>query len=136
HRIEYAGEKNGVLYYDDSKGTNVGAVIRALESFSQPVVLLLGGRDKEGDFETLVPLIRERVRELILFGEAGAKINARIGGVVKTQRTATMKDAVATAGRLASPGDVVLLSPGCASFDEFTDYKDRGRVFKELVRTL
>lgn len=136
HRIEYAGEKNGVLYYDDSKGTNVGAVIRALESFSQPVVLLLGGRDKEGDFETLVPLIRERVRELILFGEAGEKINARIGGVVKTQRTATMKDAVATAGRLASPGDVVLLSPGCASFDEFTDYKDRGRVFQELVRTL
>jgi len=136
HRIEYAGEKKGVLFYDDSKGTNVGAVMRALQSFSQPVVLLLGGRDKEGDFETLVPLIRERVRELILFGEARQKINALIGGVVKTRLTATMKEAVATAGELASPGDVVLLSPGCASFDEFTDYKARGRVFQELVRTL
>ena len=136
HRIEYAGEKNGVLFYDDSKGTNVGAVMRALQSFSQPVVLLLGGRDKEGDFETLAPLIRERVRELILFGEAREKINALIGGVVKTRLTATMKEAVATAGELASPGDVVLLSPGCASFDEFTDYKARGRVFQELVRTL
>jgi UDP-N-acetylmuramoylalanine--D-glutamate ligase len=136
HRIEYAGEKNGVLFYDDSKGTNVGAVIRALQSFSQPVVLLLGGRDKEGDFETLAPLIRERVRELILFGEAREKINALIGGVVKTHLAATMKEGVAMAGGLASPGDVVLLSPGCASFDEFTDYKARGRVFQELVRTL
>jgi UDP-N-acetylmuramoylalanine--D-glutamate ligase len=136
HRIQYAGEKNGVLFYDDSKGTNVGAVMRALQSFSQPVVLLLGGRDKEGDFETLVPLIRERVRELILFGEAREKINAFIGGVVKTRLTTTMKEAVAMAGKLASPGDVVLLSPGCASFDEFTDYKARGRVFQELVRTL
>ena len=136
HRIEYAGEKNGVRFYDDSKGTNVGAVIRAIESFSQPVVLLLGGRDKEGDFETLAPLIRERVRELILFGEAREKINALIGGAVRTRLTVTMKEAVATAGKLASPGDVVLLSPGCASFDEFTDYKARGRVFQELVRTL
>ncbi len=136
HRIEYAGEKNGVLFYDDSKGTNVGAVMRALQSFSQPVVLLLGGRDKEGDFETLAPLIRERVRDLILFGEAREKINALIGKVVKTRLTATMKEAVATAGELASPGDVVLLSPGCASFDEFTDYKARGRAFQELVRIL
>ena len=83
HRIEYVGEKNGVRFYDDSKGTNVGAVMRALQSFSQPVILLLGGRDKEGDFETLAPLIRERVRELILFGEAREKINGLIGGVVR-----------------------------------------------------
>jgi UDP-N-acetylmuramoylalanine--D-glutamate ligase len=136
HRIEYAGEKNGVLFYDDSKGTNVGAVMRALQCFSRPVVLLLGGRDKEGDFETLAPLIRERVREMVLFGEAREKINTLIGEVVKTRLTVTMKEAVAVAGELASPGDVVLLSPGCASFDEFTDYKARGRVFQELVRTL
>jgi len=136
HRIEFAGEKEGVLFYDDSKGTNVGAVMRALESFSQPVVLLLGGRDKEGDFETLVPLIQERVRALVLFGEAREKIHTLIGGVVKTRLTATMKEAVATARELASPGDVVLLSPGCASFDEFTDYKERGRIFQELVKAL
>jgi UDP-N-acetylmuramoylalanine--D-glutamate ligase len=135
HRIEYVGEINGVRFYDDSKGTNVGAVIRALQSFSQPLILLLGGRDKAGDFETLTPLIRERVRELILFGEARQTINSLVGGVVHTQLAATMKEAVAKARELASSGDVVLLSPGCASFDEFTDYKARGRVFQELVRT-
>ena len=135
HRIEFVEEKNGVRFYDDSKGTNVGAVMRALECFSQPVVLLLGGRDKEGDFETLSPLIRDRVRELILFGEARETINRLIGGVVHTQSTTTMKEAVAMARNLASHGDVVLLSPGCASFDEFADYKARGRVFQELVRT-
>lgn len=136
HRIEFTGEKKGVRYYDDSKGTNVGAVARALESFSAPVLLLLGGRDKEGDFETLAPLIRERVRELILFGEAAAKINGLLGGVVPTTLAATLKEAVTTAAGLASPGDVVLLSPGCASFDEFSDYKARGRCFKDLVGRL
>jgi UDP-N-acetylmuramoylalanine--D-glutamate ligase len=134
HRIEYAGEKNGVLFYDDSKGTNVGAVMRALESFSQPVVLLLGGRDKEGDFQTLAPLIRRRVKELVLFGEAREKINSLIGGVVKTTLAPTMKEAMEKAYRSASPGDVVLLSPGCASFDEFKDYKERGNRFQEWVR--
>jgi UDP-N-acetylmuramoylalanine--D-glutamate ligase len=134
HRIEYAGEQNGVLYYDDSKGTNVGAVVRGLQSFFRPVVLLLGGRDKEGDFETLIPLIQERVKMLILFGEAREKINRLIGGVVETRLAATMKEAVATAREVASPGDVVLLSPGCASFDEFRDYKARGEMFQELVR--
>jgi UDP-N-acetylmuramoylalanine--D-glutamate ligase len=134
HRIEYAGEKNGVLFYDDSKGTNVGAVMRALESFSQPVVLLLGGRDKEGDFQTLAPLIRRRVKELVLFGEAREKINGLVGGVVKTTLAPTMKEAMEKACRSASPGDVVLLSPGCASFDEFKDYKERGNRFQEWVR--
>jgi UDP-N-acetylmuramoylalanine--D-glutamate ligase len=136
HRIEYAGEKNGVLFYDDSKGTNVGAVVRALESFSRPVVLLLGGRDKEGDFETLAPLLRERVREMILFGEAREKINARIGGTVATTLAATLEEAVGAARKIASLGDVVLLSPGCASFDEFTGYQARGRFFQELVRRM
>jgi UDP-N-acetylmuramoylalanine--D-glutamate ligase len=136
HRIEYVGEKNGALFYDDSKGTNVGAVVRALQSFSRPVVLLLGGRDKEGDFETLTPLLREGVREMILFGEAREKINGRIGGVVKTTLAISLEEAVGAARKIASPGDVVLLSPGCASFDEFTDYKARGRFFQELVRRL
>ncbi|MBU4120775.1 MAG: UDP-N-acetylmuramoyl-L-alanine--D-glutamate ligase, partial [Proteobacteria bacterium] len=129
-------EKNGVVFYDDSKGTNVGAVIRALESFSCPVILLLGGRDKEGDFAALAPLIRSRVRELVLFGEARERINGLVGGVVRTTLAATMKEAVTTARNHASPGDVVLLSPGCASFDEFTNYKARGKVFQELVRQI
>jgi UDP-N-acetylmuramoylalanine--D-glutamate ligase len=136
HRIQYAGEKNGILFYDDSKGTNVGAVIRALESFSKPVILLLGGRDKEGDFQILAPLIRRVVKGMVLFGEAGEKINGRLSGVVQTTITATLKEAVETAYRSASPGDVVLLSPGCASFDEFKDYKERGNRFQEWVGLL
>jgi UDP-N-acetylmuramoylalanine--D-glutamate ligase len=133
HRIQYAGEKNGVRFYDDSKGTNVGAVVRALESFSQPVLLLLGGRDKEGNFETLAPLIRRGVKEMILFGEAAEKINGLIGGVVRTTLAATLKEALEKAYRSAAPGDAVLLSPGCASFDEFKDYKERGNRFQEWV---
>jgi len=136
HRIEFAEEKGGVSFYDDSKGTNVGAVVRALETFSRPIILLLGGRDKEGDFETLSPLIKERVKELVLFGEARLRINDLIGGVVKTMLVSTLKEAIEVAYRHSVPGDVVLLSPGCASFDEFSSYKERGRFFKEVVRNL
>jgi UDP-N-acetylmuramoylalanine--D-glutamate ligase len=136
HRIEYVGEKNGILFYDDSKGTNVGAVMRALESFSQPVILLLGGRDKEGDFQTLAPLIRRGVKEMVLFGEAAETINRLIGGVVRTTLAATLKEAVEKAYRFAAFGDAVLLSPGCASFDEFKDYKERGKRFQEWIGQL
>ncbi|MCG6534887.1 MAG: UDP-N-acetylmuramoyl-L-alanine--D-glutamate ligase, partial [Syntrophales bacterium LBB04] len=136
HRIELAGEKRGVAYYDDSKGTNVGAVVRALESFSRPVFLLMGGRDKDGDFETLAPLIKEKVKQLVLFGEARDRINGLIGGIVKTASVAGLREATALAYDLAEAGDIVLLSPGCASFDEFSDYKARGDFFKKLVGDL
>jgi UDP-N-acetylmuramoylalanine--D-glutamate ligase len=136
HRIEYVAEKNGVSFYDDSKGTNVGAVVRAIESFSEPLILLLGGRDKEGDFETLIPPIRKMVKETILFGEAREKINGLIGKAVKTAMRSTLKEALHTAFEHASPGDVVLLSPGCASFDEFKNYKERGDRFREWVKQL
>lgn len=136
HRIEFAGEKRGVAFYDDSKGTNVGAVVRALETFSRPIILLLGGRDKEGDFETLIPLVKEKVRELVLFGEARQRINDLIGGTVKTTAAATLKEAIEIADLHSVSGDVVLLSPGCASFDEFSNYRERGNFFKEVVRNL
>ncbi len=136
HRIEYAGEWRGVRFYDDSKGTNVGAVLRALESFCDPVILLLGGRDKGGDFESLAPLIRERVKKLIIFGEARDRINSLVGGIATTEITAGMKEAFEAACRVAAAGDVVLLSPGCASFDEFSDYAERGRLFQQMVRSL
>jgi len=136
HRIEFAGEKGGVSFYDASKGTNVSAVARALEAFEKPVILLLGGRDKNGDFETLEPLVRRRVKEMVLFGEARGRIGERIGGLVKTQTAATLREAVHTAYADAAPGDVVLLSPGCASFDEFRSYAHRGDVFKEAVNRL
>jgi len=136
HRIEWAGEKRGVKFYDDSKGTNVGAVARALESFSRPVFLLMGGRDKDGDFETLSPLIKEKVRELILFGEARDRIEEALGGIVPTGKTVGLREAVITAYGRASAGDVVLLSPGCASFDEFANYGARGEFFQKVVSGL
>jgi UDP-N-acetylmuramoylalanine--D-glutamate ligase len=136
HRIEYAGEKDGVAFYDDSKATNVGAVLRALETFSRPVVLLMGGRDKQGDFEMLSAMVEKRVKTLILFGEARERIAALLGGVVKTKQAATLRQAMPLAWRSATAGDVVLLAPGCASFDEFRDYKERGDVFKQWIGSL
>ncbi len=136
HRIEFAGEKSGVRFYDDSKGTNVDAVVRALETFSSPVILLLGGRDKDGRFEVLHPFLEEKARRVILFGEARDRIEPQIGSVAPVSKVRTLKEAVLLAYREAHPGDVVLLSPGCASFDEFQNYKERGRHFKDVVRTL
>ena len=136
HRIEFAGEKKGVAFYDDSKGTNVDAVVRALDSFSQPVFLLMGGRDKDGDFETLIPLLKKKVRQLFLFGEARERIGQVLGGIVETSEFDTLRAAVVTAYGAAAAGDIVLLSPGCASFDEFSDYKARGVFFKQVVGSL
>jgi len=136
HRIEFTGEKKGVAFYDDSKGTNVDAVVRALDSFSQPVFLLMGGRDKDGDFETLIPLLKKKVRQLLLFGEARERIRRVLGGIVETSEFDTLRAAVVTAYGSAAAGDIVLLSPGCASFDEFSDYKARGVFFKQVVGSL
>jgi len=136
HRIEFAGEKNGVVFYDDSKGTNVGAVARALETFSRPVILLLGGRDKGGDFDSLAVFIRKGVKKVVLFGEAREALRRIIGGIAKTSLAPTLGKAVEKAYADAAPGDVILLSPGCASFDEFKDYKERGDFFKGMVRKI
>lgn len=136
HRIEYVAHKKGVAFYDDSKGTNVDAVKRAMETFAAPVVLLLGGRDKEGDFDTLAPLIREKVKLLVLFGEARERIHQLVGGIVETRITPTLEQGIRVAHEQALAGDVVLLSPGCASFDEFRDYKDRGQFFRKTVERL
>lgn len=136
HRIEYAGEKKSIRFYDDSKGTNVGSVVRALDTFSQPVILLLGGRDKNGDFDTLRPLLAKKAKKVILFGEARDRIEELIGSGVPSEKKQTLREAVERAYENAEAGDVVLLSPGCASFDEFKNYKERGNFFKEVVRTL
>jgi len=136
HRLEYVGERRGVSYYDDSKGTNVDAVCRALETFTAPVVLLMGGRDKAGDFRPLIPLLRAKVKRLVLFGEARAAIGAVLGGIVATDARPTLREGLAAAAAGAAPGDVVLLSPGCASFDEFRDYRARGKFFQDQVKAL
>ncbi|HNY49571.1 MAG TPA: UDP-N-acetylmuramoyl-L-alanine--D-glutamate ligase [Smithella sp.] len=136
HRIEFAGEKKSIKFYDDSKGTNVGSVLRALETFEQPVILLLGGRDKDGDFETLRPLLKTKTKHVILFGEARERIASLISEDQPLVKKETLKEAVESAYQNAKAGDIVLLSPGCASFDEFTNYKERGNYFKEVVRNL
>ena len=136
HRVEFVRSTNAVEFYDDSKGTNVDAVKRALESFSGSVILLMGGRDKGGDFGILAGLMREKVKKLVLFGEARGIIRSFLEGSVEVESTENLKKAVEAAYGSSSPGDVILLSPGCSSFDEFTNYKERGNYFKEIVRGL
>lgn len=136
HRLEFVSEIDGVRYVNDSKGTNVGAVVRSLESFTDPVILIAGGRDKHGDFAPLIPLVRERVKRLILIGEAAETLRRMLAAVCPTEEASSLEEAVRRAAAVASSGEVVLLSPACASFDMFTDFEDRGRVFKAAVRRL
>jgi len=136
HRIEFVGEKNSIKFYDDSKGTNVGSVVRALETFARPVILLLGGRDKDGDFETLKPLLAAKAKKVILFGEARNRIASLIGKDMPALKKAKLREAIESAYKNAQPGDIILLSPGCASFDEFANYKERGNFFKDVVGNL
>ncbi len=136
HALETVRERNGVRFVNDSKGTNVDATLKALESLDQPILLIAGGRDKGGDFVRLRASILQRVKRLILIGEAAMRIAQAMGEFDRMSRAVTLKDALDLAVREATPGDVVLLSPACASFDMFTDYQDRGRQFKALVQAL
>jgi len=136
HRIEYVAEINGVRYINDSKATNVDSVYVALQSFDRPLIVIMGGRDKAGDFTRLAPLMAGRVKEIILIGEATEKIAAQLSGVVKMERAGNIYTAVEMASNHAVQGDVVMLSPACASFDQFRDFEDRGEKFKEAVRAL
>ncbi len=135
HRLEFVREINGVKFINDSKGTNIGAARKSLESF-QNVVLIMGGRDKGSDFSVLRNLIKEKVKTLVLLGEAKDKIAREAGDVVETISVNTLEEAVRASMSKASAGDVVLLSPGCASFDMFADFQERGRKFKEAVNRL
>lgn len=136
HRVEFVASKGGVAFYDDSKGTNTGAVERALDALAGPVVLLLGGRDKGGDFRELAPRIREKVKLLVFFGEARKEIGGQLSGVAPALEGKTLEEATLLAWRNTAEGDTVLLSPGCASFDEFSGYDERGRFFRSLVMRL
>ncbi len=136
HRLERVAELGGVQYFNDSKATNVDATIKSLEAFPGNILLIAGGRDKGGDFVPLRPLVAKRVKRLILIGEASGKIRDALSDLVETSESSSMEEAVALAGRSASPGDVVLLAPACASFDMFQNYEHRGRVFKDAVHGL
>ena len=136
HALEIVRECRGVRFVNDSKGTNVDATLKALESINQPIWLIAGGRDKGGDFSRLAQAISRRVTRVILIGEAAPLLRRAWDGLTTITEAATLRDAVSLAAQGASPGDVVLLSPACASFDMFTDYQDRGRQFKALVHAL
>jgi UDP-N-acetylmuramoylalanine--D-glutamate ligase len=136
HALESVRERRGVRFVNDSKGTNVDATLKALESIEQPIWLIAGGRDKGGDFSRLAPAIRQRVKRLLLIGEAAPLMAAAVPGYEAIERAATLREAVERAAAGAAPGEVVLLSPACASFDMFMDYQDRGRQFKALVNGL
>jgi len=137
HRLEFVRDLRGAQYYNDSKGTNVASTLRALESFGEPIVLIAGGLGKGQDFSPLAVAARGRVSHAIVLGADGPRLAAalRTGGVPVTE-AASLREAVDAASGLARPGDVVLLSPACASFDMFDDYEHRGDVFKQLVERL
>ncbi|HEY5452917.1 MAG TPA: UDP-N-acetylmuramoyl-L-alanine--D-glutamate ligase [Polyangia bacterium] len=133
HRMELVADVDNVAYYDDSKGTNVSAVVAALDGFSRRVVLIAGGRDKGGAYEPLADVLARVGRAAVLIGEAADKMQAAFAGKVETARATTMDDAVEIARRFAQPGDAVVLSPACSSFDMFRDYAHRAEVFRAAV---
>jgi UDP-N-acetylmuramoylalanine--D-glutamate ligase len=136
HRMELVREINGVKFINDSKGTNVGATVKSIQSFNEPIILIAGGKDKGSDYLPLKRLIEERVKFLILIGDAKKKIAKSLNGFKNKIEADTLENAVKEGFRRAKDGDIVLLSPACASFDMFRDYEDRGEQFKEIVNKL
>ena len=136
HRLEFVARFAGVDYYNDSKATNVDATIKALESFPGNIHLILGGKDKGSDYTVLHPLLRERVKRVYTIGAAAAKIESQTKDAAEIDHAETLENAVRRASAAAVAGDVILLAPACASFDQFQSYEHRGRVFKEIVHSL
>jgi UDP-N-acetylmuramoylalanine--D-glutamate ligase len=136
HRLEPVAELGGVRYVNDSKGTNVGAVVKSLEGYAGGVILIAGGKDKGGDFAPLRPLIATRVKTLLLLGQARSVIRAQLAGACPMEDVDTLEAAVQRGSEIAGPGDTVLLSPACASFDMFRDFEHRGEVFRQAVHNL
>jgi UDP-N-acetylmuramoylalanine--D-glutamate ligase len=136
HRLEPVRLIGGVSFINDSKGTNVDSVYWALKAVSAPVILIAGGKDKDGDFSALNDMIAKKAKLVVLIGKASDKIEATWKGIVRCVRATTMEDAVRLSFKESKPNDTVLLSPGCASFDMFDNYEHRGRVFKQAVEDL
>jgi len=136
HRLEFVAEIAGVRYFNDSKATNVDATLKALDAFPGRILIILGGKDKGSDYTVLQKPLREKAILALLIGVAADKIEHQIAGSVAIERAATIDRAVEIAAHAARPGDIVLLAPACASFDQFQNYEQRGRIFKDLVRKL
>lgn len=136
HRLEFVRELDGIAYVNDSKATNVDSVLYALRSYDRPLVVLMGGRDKGNDYALLREPVKKNVRAIVAIGESSGKVREAFSPVVRVESAASMAEALESARGLARSGDIVLLSPACASFDWFENYEHRGRVFKELVMAL
>jgi UDP-N-acetylmuramoylalanine--D-glutamate ligase len=136
HRMEQIRQKDGILWVNDSKATNIDSMQCALRSYSNPIILIAGGRDKNTDFTPLRPLIERKTKAVIVMGEAADKLANTWNGIARIVRVTSLSEAVKHADQLADAGDVVLLSPGCASFDMFENFEDRGTQFRELVQRL
>jgi UDP-N-acetylmuramoylalanine--D-glutamate ligase len=136
HRLEFVAEISGVSFYNDSKATNVDATLKALDAFPGNLRVILGGKDKGSDYTLLADALRRRARQVLLIGAAAEKIAQQLGGAVPLEPAGTLERAVRLAFERAEPGDVVLLAPACASFDQFENYEHRGRVFKQVVRQI
>lgn len=136
HRIEFVRELDGVEYYNDSKATNVDSVVVALKSFNKPIYLILGGKDKGNNYDQIRDLVKEHVVKIYAIGVSAQKVKNYFEQIVETEIKNSLESCVTAARKEAKPGSVLLLSPACASFDMFTDYEHRGRVFKEAVNRL
>ena len=136
HRIEWVRTVHGIDFINDSKGTNVGALHKSLKSFSRPIILIAGGKDKGGDFQTLKALFKKKVKHLVLIGETKQKFREVLNGSFSYEDAEGMEDAVERAMNKSIVGDIVLLSPGCSSFDMFENFIERGNQFKEIVSRL
>jgi UDP-N-acetylmuramoylalanine--D-glutamate ligase len=136
HRLEFVAEIGGVNYYNDSKATNVDATLKAVDAFSTPLLIILGGKDKGSDYTLLREPLHRRARVAFLIGAAADKIAGQLAGAVEIEKSGTLERAVQLASERAQTGDTVLLAPACASFDQFENYEHRGRVFKQLVRQI
>lgn len=136
HRVEFVRQVRGVSWFNDSKGTNVGAVLKCLEGFSEPVVLIAGGKDKGVDFLPLREPLRRKARAAVLFGQARQRMARELGGSAPLSSVETLDEAVRLADTLARAGDVAILSPACSSFDQFRNFEERGEAFRKAVKEL
>jgi UDP-N-acetylmuramoylalanine--D-glutamate ligase len=136
HRVEFVRQARGVSWFNDSKGTNVGAVLKCLEGFPEPVVLIAGGKDKGVDFRPLREPLRRKARAAVLFGEARGRMERELSGSAPVTSVETLGEAVRRAAGLARRGDVVVLSPACSSFDQFRNFEERGETFRRAVAEL
>ena len=124
-------------YINDSKATNINSVIVAINTFDQPIVLILGGYNKGANFRLLLPHIKSsHVRDIVSYGDAGGQINTALGDAVRSVQVSDLSSAVKKAQLMAAPGDIVLLSPGCASYDEFSNFEERGNHFKSIIKSI